>query len=219
LGRVIEAVAGQPYHEFVRQRILAPLGIRGMQLGKNLLRDRAAGEVQYYDSRQRTGRAICGPKIGQQAPLPYGVEGLETMDANGGWIASAVELVRFAAALDDPKRCPILGADSLRTMLAPPPGAVGHGPNGRPKTTYYACGWEVRPAVGQPGKCTKWHAGLLAGSSTLLVCRADGINWAVLFNSDAGPDGKEFAGLIDPLLHKPASEITDWPQIDLFPRF
>jgi N-acyl-D-amino-acid deacylase len=53
----------------------------------------------------------------------------------------------------------------------------------------------------------------------LLVCRADGINWAVLFNSDADGHGKEFAGLIDPLLHKPADEIKNWPEIDLFPRF
>ncbi len=219
LGRVIEAAAGQPYHEFVRQKVLAPLGIRDMRLGKNLPRDRAAGEVQYYDSRQRTGRAICGPHIGQPAPLPYGVEGLETMDANGGWIASAVDLVRFAAALDDPQRCPILSADSLRTMLAPPPGAVGHGPQGRPKPVYYACGWQVRPTVGRPGRYTKWHAGMLAGTSTLMVCRADGIDWAVLFNSDAGKAGKEFATLIDPLLHKPADEIKDWPRIDLFPRF
>ena len=219
LGRVIEAVSGKPYHEFVRQKILAPLGIRGMHLGRNLLRDLAPGEVQYYDSRRRTGRAICGPRIGQQVPLPYGVECIETMDANGGWIASAVDLVRFAAALDDPKRSPVLGEDSIRTMLAPPPGAVGHGPKGRPKPAYYACGWDVRPVAGQPGKYTKWHLGLLAGSSTLLVCRADGIDWAVLFNSDAGKDGKEFAALIDPLLHKPASEIKDWPEIDLFPRF
>jgi N-acyl-D-amino-acid deacylase len=219
LGRVIEAVSGKPYHEFVRERILAPLHIHGMRLGKNLLKDRAAGEVKYYDSRHRTGRAICGPKIGAQAPLPYGVECIETMDANGGWIASAVDLVRFAAALDDPKRCPVLNEDSLRMMLAPPPGAVGHGRKGRPKPVYYACGWDVRPAAGQPGKYTKWHTGLLAGSSTLLVCRDDGIDWAVLFNSDAGKNGKEFAGLIDPLLHEPASEIKDWPKIDLFPRF
>jgi hypothetical protein len=103
-----------------------------------------------------------------------------------------------------------LGGDGL---------AVGHGPKGQVKPTYYACGWDVRPAVRQPGKYTKWHGGLLAGSSTLLVCRDDGINWAVLFNSDAGKDRKEVAGLIDPLLHKPASEIKDWPKIDLFPRF
>ena len=148
LGRVIEAVSGKPYHEFVREKILAPLGIRGMRLGKNLLKDRAAGEVKYYDSRHHTGRAICGPKIGAEVPLPYGVECIESMDANGGWIASAVDLVRFAAALDDPKRCPILSEDSLRMLLAPPPGAVGHRPNGRPKAVYYACGWEVRPAAG-----------------------------------------------------------------------
>jgi N-acyl-D-amino-acid deacylase len=60
---------------------------------------------------------------------------------------------------------------------------------------------------------------LLAGTSTLLVCREDGINWAVLFNSDADRGGKEFAGLIDPLLHQPADEIKDWPEVDLFPRF
>ena len=175
--------------------------------------------MTYYDSRHRTGRAISGPKIGGQSPLPYGVECIETMDANGGWIASAVDLVRFAAALDDPKRCPILSEESIGAMLAPPPGAVGHGPKGRQKPTYYACGWDVRPALRQPDKYTKWHGGMLAGSSTLLVCRDDGIDWAVLFNSDAGKDGKEFAGLIDPLLHKPASEIKDWPEINLFPRF
>lgn len=219
LGRVIEAVSGKPYHEFVRETIFIPLGIRGMQLGKNLLKDRAAGEVRYYDSRRRTGRAICGAKIGAEVPLPYGVECIESMDANGGWIASAVDLVRFAVALDDPKRCPILGEESILAMLAPPPGPVGHGPKGRPKPTYYACGWDVRPAARQPDKFTKWHGGLLAGSSTLLVCRDDGIDWAVLFNSDAGKDGKEYAGLIDPLLHKPADEIKDWPEIDLFPRF
>jgi N-acyl-D-amino-acid deacylase len=217
LGRVIEAVSGKPYHEWVRQKILLPLGIRDMQLGRNLLADHAPGEVQYYDSRHRTGRAISGPRIGQPSPLPYGVECVETMDANGGWIASAVDLLRFAVALDDPKRCPILSESSIQTMLAPPPGPVGHGPKGRPKTSYYACGWDVRPAGA--GKYTKWHTGLLAGSSTLLVCRDDGINWAVLFNGDAGKDGKEFAGLIDPLLHKPASEIKDWPEIDLFQRF
>ncbi len=218
LGRVIEAVSRMPYHEFVRRTILAPLGIRDMRLGKNLLRDRAPGEVKYYDSRHRTGRAISGPRIGEPAPLPYGVECIETMDANGGWIASTVDLLRFAVALDDPKKCPILKEESIHAMLAPPPGPVGHGPAGKPKEVYYGCGWDVRPAR-QPGEYTKWHAGLVAGTSSLLVCRADGIDWAVLFNSDADRNGKEFAGLIDPLLHKPADQIKHWPELDLFSRF
>ncbi|HLN32493.1 MAG TPA: serine hydrolase domain-containing protein [Gemmataceae bacterium] len=218
LGRVIEAVSGRPYHEFVSREILAPMGIRHMRPGKNLLRDRAPGEVRYYDSKKRTGRAISGPEIGKQVPLPYGVECIETMDANGGWIASAVDLVRFAVAFDDPRRCPVLDEASIRTMLAPPPGAVGHQPNGKPKPSYYGCGWDVRPS-GRPGKYTKFHGGGLAGSSALLVCREDGINWAVLFNSDATKDGKAYADLIDPLLHEPADQIKNWPDVDLFPEF
>jgi N-acyl-D-amino-acid deacylase len=219
LGRVIEAVCGQPYHQFVAKEILAPLGIRHMRLGKNLLKDRAPGEVKYYDSERRTGRAISGPHIGKPAPLPYGVECIETMDANGGWIASAVDLMRFAVALDDLKSCPILNEASMRAMLAPPPGAVGHQANGKPKRQYYACGWDVRPADPQAGRFTKWHGGMVAGTSTLLVCRSDGINWACLFNSDAGKDGKLFTDLIDPLLHKPADEIKNWPEEDLFKKF
>jgi len=219
LGRVIEAVSGKPYPSFVVNNVLAPLGIRDMQLGRNLLRDRAAGEVKYYDGNDRTGRAISGPKIGKQVPLPYGVECIETMDANGGWIASAVDLVRFAAALDDPEKCPILSKPTIETMLAPPPGSVGHRLKGQPKAEYYACGWNVRPAPRQPDRWTKWHGGLLAGSSTLLVCRDDGIDWAALFNCDADRGGKEFSGLIDPLLHQVSDGIKNWPEIDLFPEF
>ena len=54
---------------------------------------------------------------------------------------------------------------------------------------------------------------------TWLVCRLKSINWAVLFNSDADSKGKEFAGLIDPLLHGPADEIKDWPETNLFSKF
>jgi N-acyl-D-amino-acid deacylase len=219
LGRVIEAVTGKPYHDVVTNQVLSPLGIRRMQLGKNLLRDRASGEVRYYDSHMRTGRAISGPKIGEQVPLPYGVECIETMDAIGGWIASAVDLVRFAAGFDDPTKCPVLNEESIRTMVAPPPGPIGHRPNGKPKESYYGCGWDVISVEGQSGKYTKFHGGGLAGSNTLLICRADKINWAVLFNSDAGKDGKAFTDIIDPLLHKPADEIKNWPEIDLFSRF
>jgi N-acyl-D-amino-acid deacylase len=217
LGRVIEAVSGRSYGDFVTQQILRPLGFKHMQLGKNLYRDRAPNEVTYYDSKNREGRAVVGPRIGQEVPIPYGVENIENMDGNGGWIASTVDLLRFATALDNPKQCPIFKEQTIRTMLAPPAGKIGHRPNGEPKDVYYACGWQVRPAGS--GRYTKWHTGMLSGTSTLLVCRDDGIDWAVLFNSDATKDGKQFAGLIDPLLHRPADEITSWPDVDLFSRF
>jgi CubicO group peptidase (beta-lactamase class C family) len=219
LGRVIEAVSKSSYGEFVIKEVLNPLGIKRMRLGKNLLKDRAPDEVKYYDSKRRTGRAISGPQIGSEVPLPYGVECLETMDANGGWIASAVDLLRFTAALDDPVRCPILKAESIRSMLARPDGALGHERNGKPKAVYYACGWNVRPLEGKPGRVSKWHGGGLAGSEALLVSRSDNTSWAVLFNSDSAPDGKLFAGVIEPLLQKLTDEIRGWPDGDLFPTF
>jgi N-acyl-D-amino-acid deacylase len=218
LGRVIEAASGKKYGDYVKSDVLAPLGIKRMRLAKNLLEDRAPGEVRYYDSRRRTGRAVSGPRIGAEVPLPYGVECLESMDANGGWLASAVDLVRFAAGLDDPGRCRILREEGVRAMLAPPPGAPGQGPDGRPKPNYYACGWDTRPDP-QRGRYTKWHLGALAGSSTLLVCRSDGIDWAALFNGDTGPDGKAFAAEIDPLLHGPADRIRVWPARNLFEKY
>ena len=86
---------------------------------------RAAGEVKYYDTKNRWGRTISGEVIGQPVAKPYS-ECVETMDANGGWIASAVDLMRFARAFDDPKKCPVLSEATIETMLAPPPGTVGH---------------------------------------------------------------------------------------------
>ena len=53
LGRVIEAVTGQPYEEAVRERVLAPLGIKGMRIGRSLPEDRALDEVAYHDQKGR----------------------------------------------------------------------------------------------------------------------------------------------------------------------
>ena len=88
LGRVIEAVSRRPYHEFVSQEILTPLGIRGMRSGKNLLADRAPGEVKYYDGGRRTGRAICGPMLGQTVPSRTATNALNP------WIPTAVGSLR-----------------------------------------------------------------------------------------------------------------------------
>jgi hypothetical protein len=107
---------------------------------------------------------------------------------------------------------------SIRTMPARPPGAPGM-ENGKPAESYYACGWQVRPVAERQGRYIKWHLGLLSGSSTLLVARHDGINWAALFNCDADRADKEFAAIIDPLLHQPADRIKNWPDDDLYKKY
>jgi N-acyl-D-amino-acid deacylase len=141
LGRVLEAVTGQPYEFHVKKAVLAPLGIKSMRLGRALLENRAQGEVKYYDRENRTGPAIYPPRVGEQVPVQYGVRNFEGYDSCGGWIASAVELVKFASAFDNPNKCPLLNTASIEQMWARPSGAPGLDGDGKPKTIFYASGW------------------------------------------------------------------------------
>lgn len=210
LGRVIEQITDEGYERWVKTHTLAPLGITTMQLGRALPEHRAKNEVRYYDSRNRTAPALYGSNIGRAVPVTYGGANLEAYEAHGGWIASATDLVRFAAAFDDPARCPILSPQTLELLWAPPPGLPGHTDDGKPKPTFYGCGWHVRPGTGKSP--TLWHGGLIGGTSTLLVHRTDAINWAILFNADRTPGGKTLSSVIDPLLHKAANSVLVWPE-------
>jgi CubicO group peptidase (beta-lactamase class C family) len=211
LGRVIEKVSGRTYEDYVRKEVLAPLGIQRMRLGATLPVNRARGEVKYHVPKTALGRAVMGPRRGEEVPSPYGAWCLESMDSHGGWLASAADLVRFASAFDDPRHCKILKSKSIELMLARPPGAAGQNAKGKPRASYYACGWMVRP-LGENGGRNIWHSGSLPGTSTLLVLRHDGLAWAVLFNSRHGTKKKEPAAAIDPLLHEAADAVKNWPR-------
>jgi N-acyl-D-amino-acid deacylase len=50
----------------------------------------------------------------------------------------------------------------------------------------------------------------------LLVRRVDGKNWAVLFNTRNGPDGKRLSDKIDGSIHKAAERVRSWPKADQF---
>jgi N-acyl-D-amino-acid deacylase len=207
LGRVIEKASGTSYADYVTKAVLAPLGIRRMRIGRTLEEERAEGEVRYFPRNDKSVKSVFGD--GKQMPLAYGGWYIEAMDSHGAWIASASELVRFASSLDDPARCPILKARSINAIFARP-GDTGYDAAGKPKDAYYACGWEVRPI--ENGKSNTWHAGLLDGTSTLLVRRFDGFTWAVLFNTDTDAKNKDLADIIDPQIHGVVDGIKSWPQ-------
>ena len=213
LGRIIEAVTGVKYQAHVNKQVLDPLGIKAAQLGRALREQRVKGEVIYYDSKKRKGASLYPPDAGKQVPLQYGAENFEGFEAHGGWIASAVELVKFAAAFDNPAASPLLGAKAIEEMWSRPPGPPGKD-DGKLKEAYYGCGWEVR-LIGE-GKSNHWHTGFIAGSEALLVRRWDGLNWAVLFNTAESPKGKSLAGLIDGRVHTAADKVKRWPTNDQF---
>ena len=168
-------------------------------------------------SQKESNPLVVFPATKNKVPWPYGGFHLEAMDSHGGWTASAVDLARFAAALDDPQRSPVLKAGTLQTMYTPPLAPVSRTPDGKMKPSYYGCGWSVRP-VGRAGKANYWHNGSLPGTFTLLVRRSDGLSWAALFNQRSN-GSREVDGEIDPALHRAAAEVKEWPAEDLFPKF
>lgn len=216
LGRLIEKASGQPYEKYVQEHVLGPRGISRMQIGRSLLEGRAEGEVKYYEPEDKKEPAVVGKNIGQDVPLPYGAWYHEALDSHGGWIASAIDLVRFASAFDDPAHSPLMKAESIVQMFARPEGRAGHDAEGKPNPTYYGLGWSVRPE-GHPGCPMQWHTGSLPGTSTILVRRHDGLNWAVLINTRNSAPEKAPARLLDPLLHKVADAIREWPEGDELP--
>ena len=214
LGRVIEKVSGQPYEQFVREKILRPIGIQHMRIGATLDGRQAPGEVRYYTRDDGLAQNVF-PGPPEKVPWPYGGFHLEAMDAHGGWIASAIDLARFAAALDDPQHSPLLKPETLAMMYAPPPAPVSRKADGSMEASYYGCGWSVRPS-GTNGKANCWHNGSLPGTNTLLVRRSDGLTWAALFNQRS-EDQKLSDGAIDPALHRAAAAVQTWPDGNLFP--
>jgi N-acyl-D-amino-acid deacylase len=206
LGRVIEKASGENYVDYVTEHVLHPLRMTRMRLGHSLEKDTVPGEVHYYPVGDDRVKSMFGD--GKEVPIAYGGEDIEALDAHGGWIASAPELVRFASAFERPDRCPILSPRSIAEMFSRPKD-TGYAPDHKPKAAYYADGWEVRPVRG--GKSNTWHGGLLDGVATLLVRRYDGIIWAVMFNRDYAAGHKYLGDLIDPLLHPVADGIAAWP--------
>lgn len=208
LGRIIENVSGRKYEAYVKEQVLAPLGIKRMQLGRALLKDRLPDEVCYYDQQKRRGPSVY-PPLAAEVPFQYGGSNFEAYEAHGGWVSSAPDLIRFATAFDAPSKCLILSKRTIDEMWKRPAGAAGKNKDGTPRDAYYGCGWNVRPTKND--RVTTWHNGLITGSGALLVRRQDGLNWAVLFNTERSADKKVLTTLIDPLLHKAAVQINAWP--------
>jgi N-acyl-D-amino-acid deacylase len=215
LGRVIERVSGRGYEDHVRRDLLEPLGIRSMSIGATLREGRRPREVRYYTRRDRTALAVVGERFAAKVTRPYGAWHLEAMDAHGGWIASAIDLVRFASAVENVGESKLLSERSAQAMFARPAGAAGHDESGTPKAVYYGLGWLVRHLDAE-GTINRWHTGGFDGTSTILVIRHDGLCWAVLFNSSKTSEGMAPARKIDGLVHVAADAVEHWPEHDLF---
>ena len=182
LGRIVEHVTGVGYADHVLQAIAAPAGIHSLAIAGDTAADREADEVVYY---------------GQGGEDPYGMK-VARMDAHGGWIANAPDLLRFLRLVDGRDGSDILTAATVTTMT------TGSGAN-----SGYGRGWTVDAAG-------NWdHNGSLPGTFAVLRRRADGTGDAVLMNTRSTAAG--FVGDVYALLGDVRSALgAPLPDIDLF---
>lgn len=209
LGRIIDKITGQKYEQYVRNQTLAPTGIASMQIGHTFLKDRTEKEVHYYNYPGANLFRSVFPNVPGLVPNPYGGWYQEALDSCGGWIASAIDLVRFAASIDGLRPPALLKPETIRLMLSRPSPPLWVG-----SSYYYGLGWLVGP-MGAYG-ANWWHDGSLPGSRTILVRTYHGMAWTALFNTRPKEDDK-FMNEVEGGLWQAASEVTAWPAHDLFP--
>ncbi|WP_239116376.1 serine hydrolase domain-containing protein [Planotetraspora phitsanulokensis] len=204
LGRIIEKVSGMSYEAYVKQKLLTPVGISRMMLGGSLRSEAPPSEVPYYS--QYTNKTVLDGS-GIVVPYPYGGFNMPNQDANGGWLASAVDLVKFAGVFD--AAGPVLNSASIATMTAKP--EIGISADG----SWYGCGWYVRQVTGH---LNTWHSGSMPGTYTYLARLQNGITYAALFNR------REETGTLDydvlsTRMNEAWSKVTTWPTTDLYSQY
>ena len=212
LGRVIERLSGMPYEDYVRTRVLQPVGAHRTRLGRSRMSHALAGEVTYYLPGE-PGLGLTAPLVPSvfpgegMVPVNYGGYYLEAMDSHGGWVSSTVDLLRFVAGVDGRANRPdILSAALVAEMTSN--GAVVCG-----GTCQYAGGWLVRPVQGD---ANWWHGGSLPGTTTILVRSYHNFSWVALFNARAG---NSFDAELDAALWNALAGVTSFPAHDLFSTF
>ncbi|MBE1487964.1 serine hydrolase domain-containing protein [Plantactinospora soyae] len=204
LGQIVEKVSGQSYESYVSQKLLTPVGIGRMRLGRTLRSAAAPGEVVYES--QYTSTTVTDPS-GIPVPTPYGGFSMENRGPGGGWLASAVDLVHLAKVFDAPG--PVLNATSIgRTFAIPEIGANANG-------SWYAAGWFARDVTGHRNS---WHDGSLPGNYGYLARLQNGFTYAALFNRREETGSLDF-NVLSPRINAEIGRVTSWPTRDLTPDY
>jgi len=197
LSRVIEAVTGVSYQEYVKKSVLYPAGVYDMHLAGNLYSDKYTNEVKYYgphdeemvESYDRSGRFM---------PRWYGGNNIEALLGAGGWVASPSELLKLVAALDGKDNVKdILSKESIEIMTSS-------------SSSTLPIGWAKCSSSGD------WsRSGTLSGTSAMIKYNKTGYSWAFVTNTSSWK-GARFPGYIDAFFRGAMQKVAKWPQRDLF---
>ncbi len=180
LGEIITRVSGEPYEKFIKEQILAPLGINDMKLGKSLFKNRFEEEVIYYDYEDSYSELWShDPSHTDQVNAVYGgINNIEVSYSSGGWLSNAKDLATIIASLNhEPNFKYVLDNQTLNLMKSPPLSGSTF-----PSGEYYANGIVVNPET-----MAFDHQGALVGTSSIARYNGkhngkNGIIWAAVFN-------------------------------------
>jgi CubicO group peptidase (beta-lactamase class C family) len=152
-GRVIEKASGKSYVNYIRENLMAPLGITQTDIAGRNAADRKVKEVAYYGQ-------------GALANAAYTVN-FPRRDADGGLISNAPDLLKFITAFDGFNTRPdILTSASITALTT------------TPTFSTYACGiarWDA--------KGIWFNYGALPGTRTGFMRANNGLCVVTLFNS------------------------------------
>lgn len=170
LAMVVEKVSGQPYGQFLHDRIFAPLRMKttlAYERGRNEVPHRAFGHTNTGQGWVQTDQSPTSATLG-----------------DGGIYSSLDDLAKWDAAL---QRHTLLNAAEMQAALTPvrPPGYSVQGPHGEPAE--YGFGWFVDPYHGQR---RMWHYGETIGfRSNIQRLPDNGLTIIVLCNrADLDPE-------------------------------
>lgn len=195
LSKVIEKVSGLPYEDYCKEQILNPAGCYDMHLANNLYEERYQNEVKYYEPYTATPVPSYNKHVSDSLPRSYGGNNIEGLYGAGGWVASAVEMLKFVASIDGKEGIPdILSYKSIETMI--------DRQGGKP-----AIGWS------NSGKNTSWsRSGNLAGTSALIKVQPNGLSWVFITNTSCWK-GSDFPKYIDSQMRSALTRVSEFPPI------
>lgn len=174
LGRIIEYKSGKPYEQAVREAVFQPAGVTSASIGNDKRLQRVANEAVYYDD-PRWPQVPDQEGNGEMGPESYFGFHLQTMDAHGGWVASASDLVRFINATLGGQ-----GSQGAVALLRPETVKLMRARNPRMLQNNNGLGWVVTTMDGV--QIISHSGALTSGTYGYLQARDDGWSWAVLFN-------------------------------------
>lgn len=215
LGAIIEQVSGMDYVDFVRQNVLTPLGIQRAKQAEPFISDTVNGEVTYYDyPGAPLAKNVYNP-TGPLVPAPYGNHDFLDSEASGAWITTPIELLRFVNGIDGVRGGPLLKQATIQMMeteTAAFAGAAG----------FYGLGFDMHTVAG--GGFNWFKDGGLPGTAAYLYRGANGLDFAVIFNS--APAGALEESSTDTFetdyvnqIETAISAVTTWPTTDQFPNY